>query len=485
MPLELKEIDKQKVGFFRFKQLNGQYLITNDIGDYSFLTPQEFDLFLSGRIEQACVDKYSELQSKGFIRNRLDFDGLAQRFAKKNMFLDQGPSLHIVVVTLKCDHRCIYCQVGSQPLSAKGLDMNIPTAQKVVDIIFESLSQNIMLEFQGGEPLVNWDATKFIIGYAQKKNKIINKKLLISLVSNLSFMNQKRLKFLINNNVSICTSLDGVKHLHNKNRPTMNKKQNSYRNTIKWIKAIQKEAKKNRRYQPRLNALITITKDSLRYPKGIIDEYLDLGLDGIHLRPVNSFGIKRNIWQKINFSEEDFLEFYKKVLDYVIKLNIEGKKFYERTALIFLTKMLTGKDPNFLDIRSPCGAGIGQLAYNYNGDIYTCDEGRMLSRLGDESFRVGNVEDNTYQEIMNNPILKTMCVASCLDNLAECNQCVYKPYCGICPVYNYVEKGDVFNQQPNNRTCTIHKTILDYLFERLKEERCRKIFGDWIFGYPE
>ena len=29
-----------------------------------------------------------------------------------------------------------------------------------------------------------------------------------------------------------------------------------------------------------------------------------------------------------------------------------------------------------IQLRSPCGAGIGQLLYNYDGKVYTCDEGR-------------------------------------------------------------------------------------------------------------
>ena len=48
-------------------------------------------------------------------------------------------------------------------------------------------------------------------------------------------------------------------------------------------------------------------------------------------------------------------------------------------------------DPNYLDIRSPCGAGIGQIAYSYDGKIYTCDEGRMLGGMGDDIFCIGNV----------------------------------------------------------------------------------------------
>ena len=46
---------------------------------------------------------------------------------------------------------------------------------------------------------------------------------------------------------------------------------------------------------------------------------------------------------------------------------------------------------NYMELRSPCGAGVGQLAYYADGDIFTCDEGRMLHEMGQSTFRLGNV----------------------------------------------------------------------------------------------
>ncbi|MDD5005953.1 MAG: His-Xaa-Ser system radical SAM maturase HxsB [Candidatus Omnitrophica bacterium] len=480
MPLELKDINKEKVGFFRFKKLNGEYLLTNDMGGYCFLDPIEFDLFLIGKIEDRSPNKYSELIDKGFIRDRLDFNGLTSKYASRNMFLGSGPSLHIVVVTLRCDHKCIYCQSGAKDLDSTQYDMDSRTAEKVVDRIFESPNSNITIEFQGGEPLVNFDTIKFIVEYANKKNKSAKKKLLISLVSNLTYMNKKILTFLIKNNVSFCTSLDGPEILHNKNRIVLSTNNNSYKNTIKWIKRIRGEVKKHKTYKYRLNALTTITKYSLSYPREIIDEFVALGLDGIHLRPVNPFGIREKTRQKISFSAEDFLDFYKEALDYIMVLNFKGHNFYERTAKIFLQKILTNRDPNYLEIRSPCGAGTGQLAYNFNGDVYTCDEGRMFSVMGDDTFRLGNVNKNKYQEFIDNEIVKILSLSSCLDGIPSCSDCVYKPYCGTCPLYNYVIEGNIFLRSPTNDRCRINMSILDYIFELLSNPEAKAIFEKWL-----
>jgi uncharacterized protein len=65
-----------------------------------------------------------------------------------------------------------------------------------------------------------------------------------------------------------------------------------------------------------------------------------------------------------------------------------------------LKKMLTNADPGYVDLTSPAGIGIGALVYNYDGDIYASDEGRMLAEMGDRTFRLGNVHDSSYADIM-------------------------------------------------------------------------------------
>lgn len=474
--MPVKNIDYKKAGFFRFKRLNQEYLLTNDAGDYTYLKPFSFDRFLEGKLDKKSIE-YKQLKEKGFICDEASSEDIIERYRSRNAFLGQGTGLHIVVVTLRCDHVCIYCHASARNIKANILDMKIETAKQVVDRIFESPNPGVTIEFQGGEPLLNFDTLKFIIEYAQEKNKKINKELLISLVTNLGAMNGKRLDYLCRKKISLCTSIDGPAKLHNKNRKTL-AHFNSYEHTIKWLKKIQKKYFGRVIYKP--NALTTITRHSLPFPREIIDEYVKLGLEGIHLRQLNPFGLAKTAWQRVGYSAEEFIGFYKRALDYILELNLKGKIFYERMARIFLRKILTDRDPGYLELRSPCGAGIGQLAYNYNGDVYTCDEARMLSRMGDESFKLGNVGKHCYQDLMNSDALKAVCNASILDILPGCTSCVYKPYCGVCPIYNYVEHANIFSQMPNNDRCKIHMSILDYLFGKLKDRKIEKIFKKWL-----
>lgn len=355
--------------------------------------------------------------------------------------------------------------------------MSAKTAKRAIDIIFETPSRYVTLEFQGGEPLANWETVKFATTYARKLNRSRKKNLLISLVTNLSFMTDEKLKFIVDNDVAICTSLDGPAYLHKKTRFTSLQ---GYKKIIGWIRRINQIAGKHPHYKFRPNALTTVTKDSLTHAHQIVDTFFALGLEGIHLRPVNPFCIERGLLRKLEPSAGQFLQFYRKAMDYIISINLRGKFFYERTARILLSKILLDEDPNYLDIRSPCGAGIGQLAYNFNGDVYTCDEARMLSTLGDLSFRVGNVYEDSYEKLVNNDVVKTICTASCLDNVIPCQSCVYKPYCGVCPIYNFSKSGNLFTGSSENQRCKILKGTFDYLFALLKNKKTKTVLMSWV-----
>lgn len=135
-----------------------------------------------------------------------------------------------------------------------------------------------------------------------------------------------------------------------------------------------------------------------------------------------------------------------------------------------------------MELRSPCGAAIGQLAYYYNGEIYTCDEGRMLAEMGDKKFFLGNVLDSNYKDLLEKDLTKEVCKASCLESTECCKKCAYMPFCGTCPVTNYAhtKKMQLLNQ--NDYRCKIMKGVLDTLFSYLerKEKSTINIFNKWI-----
>lgn len=460
---------------FYYKKFNGRFLVTNEIGNYYFLKPSEFHELADGKLRRG-DPLYKILSENNFIVDKNNIKAVIDRFRNRNRFIWKGPTLHIIVPTIRCDHKCLYCQASARTLNAKNADMKESTAKRVIDIIFESPSDSLSIEFQGGEPLLRIGLIRFIINYLEKKNRKFNKKIDLCIVSNFSHMSDKILEFCIKHNIRLSTSLDGPAFLHNRQR--ISKEVNSYANTVYWLKRIKKEFRR-RKVRFSYGALPTITKFSLRYPTEIIDEYRRLGFNNIHLRPVTRIGSGKEFKSGVSYSYEDFISFYRKSMDYIIDINLKGELFSERLSMEFLYKIFSDREVNYLDLRSPCGAGIGQLVYNHDGKVFICDEGRMVAEMGDDIFCLGNVHKNRLKDFINNDAVKATCMASCLDILPGCNQCVYKPYCGICPVYNYVEEGNIFRN--NIQRCKIQAGMLDYLFEKIRNREVRKeVFHKWL-----
>jgi hypothetical protein len=48
---------------------------------------------------------------------------------------------------------------------------------------------------------------------------------------------------------------------------------------------------------------------------------VELGLDGIFLRPLNPYGFAAADLEKLGYTMEEFVEFYEKSMDYIIELN--------------------------------------------------------------------------------------------------------------------------------------------------------------------
>lgn len=476
MSLDLSKIkiDKEKVGFFRFKKLEDFYILTNDVA-WIHLNEDSFKDFLEGKLDENSV-VYQNLASKGFIRNKLPVNNIVNAYKKKSGFLfNKGTSLHIVVVTKRCNHLCIYCQAGSPELQDPIYDMTEEIAKKTVDLIFQGPNPFITIEFQGGEPLMNWKVVKFIISSAKEREKTSNKRVHFGIATNLSLMTDEIFDFLISNNVNISTSLDGPEHVHNKNRP-FNTPGGSYKKVMYWLEKINDHAKKVGK-KGAGGALPTLTKYSLEHIEEIVDEYINQGIPSIHFRQLsylgNSFGEKKK--QEFGYTAEEFISGWKRGMDYIIQKNKEGFFIAERTSTTILARILTDRSVSYLDFRSPCGLGIGMLSYFYNGNVYTCEVGRLI---GDETFFLGTV-DEPYEKIMEKNRMRSFISASILDS-SPCNECVYKPYCGICIASNYALSGNFF---PNIKTmdkCKIAEAQIDYLFLKIQDKEILDIFKKWL-----
>jgi His-Xaa-Ser system radical SAM maturase HxsB len=464
---------------FRFERFNDtEYFLTNEVGEFEFLSKNDFKKFVSQSLDKTS-DTFLNLKSKQLLTDtNLDevVNMLATKFRTKKSILNDFTSLHMVVPTLRCNSDCIYCQVSKKDLSDKGFDMSRETAKRIVKTIFESPSQTVKIEFQGGEPLTNFEMVQYIMEEAEWQNLFKKRHLEFVICTNLSLITPQMLKYLKKHKCFISTSLDGYRDLHNTNRPLQE--------TTQTHECFEEKLKLTRAYlgEDSVSALMTTTCYSLGHFKEIVDEYVRLGFNSIFLRSLNPYGFAKRDKHKIAYPISDFIENYKEALDYIIELNLQGTFIVEGFAELLLTRILTPFATGFVDLQSPAGVGISGVIYDYNGNVYVSDEARMMAVTNNHYFKMGNVNENSYQEMFNSDFLHNVIAIACTECLPVCAECAYQPFCGADPVRNFSEQGDIVGHRPTSDSCRKNKAIIKYLLELLKKNdpKINNVFWSWI-----
>ncbi len=459
---------------FRFVRRNGSVLVTNEVGEFEFLSETDFSDFVARRLEMG--ETFHTLKAKHFLSDspsELPLELLSTKVRTKRSFLSGFTRLHILVVSLRCDHTCPYCQVSRVTQDRTKFDMSLETADRAIEWIFRSPAPEMKIEFQGGEPTLNWPLIEHVVIAATARAEAENRHVEYVVATNLSSIDDGMLEFCRQHQIHLSTSLDGPSDLHNANRPRPG------RNSYERFRANLTRARAVLGHDA-VSALMTTTPAALTKVKDVIDEYVSLEFDSIFLRPISPYGFAKRSRLDESYSAKTFLKFYREGLDYIIDLNRRGIPFVETYAQILLRKILTPFPVGYVDLQSPAAAGTGVLVYNYDGDLYASDEGRMLAEMGDRSFRLGALSEQ-YKDVMTSQRVRAITDSSCLEVMPGCSECAYLPYCGADPVQNWATQSDPVGHRPTSEFCGRQTGLFEYLFDTLREgdEFSRRLFLAW------
>lgn len=449
---------------FRFlRWTRDEVLLVNEVGEYCFLPARRFEELAGSRLEETST-WYRKLKARHFLadaNSSLPVELLAAKYRTKKSFLQGFTGLHLFVVTLRCDHTCRYCQVSRVTEDQNRFDMSPETARRAIDLMFQSPSPHLKVEFQGGEPLLNFDLLRQVVLEVEERSCSEVREVEIVVTTNLAPITDEMLAFFAEHRVLISTSVDGPAWLHNANRPRPGR--NSFE-TLERNLARAREALG----PDRVSAIMTTTQRSLTAPREIVDEYVRLGFDAIFLRPISPYGFAVRTGEALRYETAQFVEFYREALAHIIDLNRRGTDLVEVFAQILLTKILTPFATGYVDLQSPTGAGLGAVAYNYDGNVYASDEARMLAEMNDRSFCLGNLHQSSYEEIFGGDTLQALVAGSVAETLPGCADCAFVPYCGADPVFHHRTQGDFIGHRPTSAFCSRNMAILRYLFDLLR-----------------
>jgi uncharacterized protein len=460
---------------FRFERLNGSVLVTNMVGEHLLVGADEFDQ-LAGK--QLPVDSplVRRLRAKHVIRHpgdRAPTTLLALKARTRYRRLAQSTGLHIFVVSLRCEHSCPYCQVSRRSRDTDRYDMSLETAERGLDMAFRSPSPSIKIEFQGGEPLLNFRLIEEVVLRAKRRNREHQRNLGFVIATNLALLSDDVLDFCARHDIYISTSLDGPADLHNKNRPRPGR--DSWEKAVEGIRRAREALGVDH-----VSALMTTTRASLDRVQEIIDCYLEQGLNGIFLRPLSPYGFAIKTKSYSTYDAERWMDFYREGLSYILDLNRQGVEMTEYLSSVILKKMLTNQEPGYVDLTSPSGIGIGAIVYNYDGSVYASDEGRMLAEMGDETFRLGHLATDSYEDIMTSEALLAPLEESFAPSAPMCSDCAFEPACGSDPVYHYATSGDFVGRKPESDFCRRNMAIFKHLLNLYEtDSSARATFLSW------
>ncbi|HEX8902823.1 His-Xaa-Ser system radical SAM maturase HxsB [Vitreimonas sp.] len=437
----------------------GVCVLTNDLGEFALVDDETRLALEIGSLTRE-HPRFFDLQARGLHTSTGPIGGLADVVKRtRKAFLLEGPALHIFVITLRCDHACQYCQVSRAPLDATGRDMSEVNAIEALNRVFESDAPALTIEFQGGEPSLRFDLVRQIVEAAQGHPERHERAIRFTMATTLHRLTNEDLHFCKDHGIHLSTSIDGPDEIHTTQRALPTK--DSWRRTVDALARAREVLGEDG-----IVALPTITKAMLNAPEALIDTYVALGFRSIFLRPLAPYGFAQKTQRRLGYSTEEFARFYDRALSYILALNERGVEIEETTAAIALRHMLTPFHSGYVDLRSPAGAGLGVLVYNYDGRVYPTDEARMAAETGDGRFCLGDVRDS-LDTLLSSPAMHWLARGAIAEEHPDCRQCAFVPYCGADPVFHAIAQGEPDAPRIGTSFCERNLTLFDTLFSMI------------------
>ncbi|MEQ8456905.1 MAG: radical SAM protein [Sandaracinaceae bacterium] len=130
----------------------------------------------------------------------------------------------VVIPTWQCELRCRYCYIPKQD----GRVMDLRTLERSIDLLLSSRRERLMLQFFGGEPLMERELIRHGMDYGVEQARRLGKDLRFVLSSNGWSLDEETLGWLSGYPVKLELSLDGDPATQRRFRPSLIKGRDSY-----------------------------------------------------------------------------------------------------------------------------------------------------------------------------------------------------------------------------------------------------------------
>jgi uncharacterized protein len=345
------------------------------------------------------------------------------------------------------------------------------TARAAVDLLVDSHGEdkNLVVDFYGGEPLLNLKTLLSTVDYCGKNRKKWGVNFSFLLATNGTLLTPAVAADLFSRGVQVAVSIDGRKEVHDRNRPFADGK-GSFSAITRNLSGMPSRVVK------RLVGRATVTP----FNSDMVALYADLrslGFERIELFESEDacHRITPNRERFFFRSDKDFsllCRQYERLARYYIKETTGGFLDYRKTFFNRFFKLMQRLYYHH-EMAGGCPAAAGQLAVDADGGIYPC-----TSFVGVEEFRLGNVRkglDRTRTDAFMRTVKR---------RFEYCRECPIFSLCrttGSCLNVNYYFNHDP--AVPYRQSCLLFRekvelaiATLSILSEKIPR-RLEKLFG--------
>ena len=366
-----------------------------------------------------CWAQIGALRDAGQLFTPDSFEPLAGKFKEKSGDVIKALCLHVAHT---CNLNCSYCFASQGKYKGERALMSFEVGKQALDFLVahSGTRRNLEVDFFGGEPLMNFQVVKDLVGYARSIEKAAKKNFRFTLTTNGMLIDDDVIDFANREMSNVVLSLDGRKEVHDRFRVDYAGNGSWERIVPKFQKLVQARGGKN--YYMRG----TFTHQNPDFLNDI-RQMLDLGFTELSMEPVVCAPDDPSALTEAD--REIVMRQYEELAELMLQREREGRPF---TFYHYMLDLSGG--PCIYKRISGCGSGTEYMAVTPWGDLYPCHQ-----FVGEERFRLGNVFTG-----LDNPAVQGEFAACNVYARPECRECWARLYCsGGCAANAYHATGAI------------------------------------------
>ncbi len=403
----------------------------------------------------ACLDEANRLVADGSLFRPAEQVDLSHLYPE-----DPPVKAMCLHVSHDCNLRCAYCFAGTGDFgTGRRLHMTSETGRMAVDFLIRASGRrvNLDLDFFGGEPLLNWPLVEELTRYCQVRGTESGKRIRLTLTTNATLLDERKMAFLDEHMDNVVLSLDGRPEIHDRMRPRAGGQPSCHDVTERILAFLQRRGSRQSYVRG------TFTRMNPDFDRDVL-HLASLGITAISMEPVvlpdgHPLALGQDDLPAVEAA-------YDRLALAMDRMRQEGRGFR-----FFHFDIDLEDGPCALKRLKGCGAGCEYVAVTPDGDIYPCHQ-----FVGETPFRLGTLRDAMASDNPRStldPSLRRRFADLLPASRPECLSCFARRFCsGGCAANSYHASGDIRGLYPLG--CALQKKRLECALWLKAREGCHK-----------